>query len=288
MITITQQGASAEPNVLTIPAAIMNIGCNFTKSLEYKLGHRDARHAAADLVLARADELKALAAQPAAPVVPEGYAAPTATHGPLHLTNRKTAEIASTDYNIVGYVLRREDGDAVCISAESAVRWLPQAHYWRLMHEQDGSLFAERAPAPQAEQVAKPTAWLATDLDGRGDVAFTKEEAIRRAGEGCVHLFPLVEPIDLAAAPERAAAPAEQAEGADKRDAERYRHIKADNRKSADNTFCLFLDLNGNLLPVASADMDAEIDAARATHQASAPTGDSATQQHSAQKGGGE
>lgn len=66
----------------------------------------------------------------------------TATHGPLHLTNRKTAQIAATDYNIVGYVLRRTDGDAVCISAESAVRWLPQAHYWRLMHEQDGSLFA--------------------------------------------------------------------------------------------------------------------------------------------------
>lgn len=66
----------------------------------------------------------------------------TATHGPIHLTNRKTAEIAKTDYNIIGYVLRREDGDAVCISAESAVRWLPEAHYWRLMHEQDGSLFA--------------------------------------------------------------------------------------------------------------------------------------------------
>ena len=66
---------------------------------------------------------------------------PTATHGPLDLTNRKTAEIAGRGYNIVGYVLRREDGEEVCISAESAVRWLPQAHYWRLMHEQDGSLF---------------------------------------------------------------------------------------------------------------------------------------------------
>lgn len=38
---------------------------------------------------------------------------------------------------------------------------------------------------------AAPVAWLATDLDGRGDVAFTKEEAKRRAGEGCIHFYPL-------------------------------------------------------------------------------------------------
>ena len=69
----TTQGASAEPNVLTIPIAIMEIPCAVTLShfptrhemAAYKQGHRAARHAAADLVLARADELKALAAQPA-------------------------------------------------------------------------------------------------------------------------------------------------------------------------------------------------------------------------------
>lgn len=80
-MTTTTQGASAEPNVLTIPTAIMELPCTRTMSHfatrhemdAYKEGHRDARHAAADVVLARADELKALAAQPAAPVVPEGY-----------------------------------------------------------------------------------------------------------------------------------------------------------------------------------------------------------------------
>lgn len=60
--------------------------------------------------------------------------------------------------------------------------------------------------------------------------------------------------------PESAPVSTEQA--GDARDAARYRHIKADNHRCADNTFCLFLDLDGNLLPVASADMDAEIDAA--------------------------
>jgi hypothetical protein len=43
-----------------------------------------------------------------------------------------------------------------------------------------------------------PLAWLATDLDGRGDVGFTKEEAKRRAGEGCTEFFPL---YDIAPAP---------------------------------------------------------------------------------------
>ena len=57
-------------DVLTIPTAIMEMPCAVTLShfptrhemAAYKQGHRAARHAAADLVLARADELKALAA----------------------------------------------------------------------------------------------------------------------------------------------------------------------------------------------------------------------------------
>lgn len=60
----------------------------------------------------------------------------TATHGPLHLMNPKTASIVSRGYNIVGYVLRSADEGEVCISAESAVRWIPQADYARLMHDQ--------------------------------------------------------------------------------------------------------------------------------------------------------
>jgi hypothetical protein len=108
-----------------------------------------------DVVAEKLAELRARiwpGAAPAGALV----AMPTATHGPLHLTNRKTVEIAARGYNIVGYVLRSSDEGEVCISAESAVRWLPQAHYWRLMHEQDGSLSAAQtgsaaAPAEQTQ-----------------------------------------------------------------------------------------------------------------------------------------
>jgi hypothetical protein len=51
---------------------------------------------------------------------------------------------------------------------------------------------ASLAPVSAQQGAAEqPTAWLATDLDGRGDVGFTKEEAKRRAGEGCTEFFPL-------------------------------------------------------------------------------------------------
>jgi len=57
------------------------------------------------------------------------------------------------------------------------------------------SIAAADKPEGKAEQQAEPVAWLATDLDGRGDVAFTKEEARRRAGEGCTYFYPLIEPV---------------------------------------------------------------------------------------------
>jgi hypothetical protein len=71
--------------------------------------------------------------------------------------------------------------------------------------------FAE-SPAQEVTQQAAPTAWLATDLDGRGDVAFTKEEAKSRAGEGCTEFFPLygIAPVTQQAAK---AETAELAEG---------------------------------------------------------------------------
>ena len=47
------------------------------------------------------------------------------------------------------------------------------------------------ARATPAQPTEKPLAWLATDLDGHGDVAFTKEEAKRRAGESCTYFYPL-------------------------------------------------------------------------------------------------
>lgn len=48
-----------------------------------------------------------------------------------------------------------------------------------------------RAQLARNEQ-AEPVAWLATDLDGHGDVAFTKEGANLRAGYGCDTLIPLL------------------------------------------------------------------------------------------------
>lgn len=68
--TLTNDQITAGAAVLAIPTAILHLPCNRTMSHfatvhemnSYKEGHRDARHAAADLVLARADELKALAA----------------------------------------------------------------------------------------------------------------------------------------------------------------------------------------------------------------------------------
>lgn len=66
---LAQAGVTAEPaEVLTVPKAIMNIEVDPRQSDEYKRGHRDARHSAADLVLEFADKLAALAQVPAAEV----------------------------------------------------------------------------------------------------------------------------------------------------------------------------------------------------------------------------
>ncbi|MFC5550758.1 hypothetical protein [Massilia aerilata] len=58
---IAARAAHAVPaDVLTVPLAIMNLGVDQRENDEYKRGHRDARHAAADLVLELADNLAAL------------------------------------------------------------------------------------------------------------------------------------------------------------------------------------------------------------------------------------
>jgi hypothetical protein len=56
-----------------------------------------------------------------------------------------------------------------------------------------------QAPEAPAQQVGAPVAWIATDLDGRAGVAFTKEEAKRQAGEGCTEFIPLFDLGDAAA-----------------------------------------------------------------------------------------
>jgi len=66
--TLTNDQITAGAAVMAIPTAIMNLPPVYQEepgddyATGYATGHRDARHAAADLVLARADELKALAA----------------------------------------------------------------------------------------------------------------------------------------------------------------------------------------------------------------------------------
>ena len=65
------------------------------------------------------------------------------------------------------------------------------------------------------QQGGERVAWLATDLDGRGDVAFSQEEAKRRAGDGCTQFFPLY-------AASTTAADAVQ----DEKDAARYRWLR--------------------------------------------------------------
>jgi len=67
-----RENAGTQPaDVLTVPMAIMNIKVDNFQSDEYKRGHRDARHVAADLVLELADKLAAIA-KPAAEQQGEG------------------------------------------------------------------------------------------------------------------------------------------------------------------------------------------------------------------------
>lgn len=90
------------------------------------------RAATPEMKAALAAEMTALAAAMAAQ--PDPY---------RRLTEFKTDDIVKRGYQKVGYVLENAAGD-YCISAQSAVRWLPHRHYWRLMHEQDGSLFSDK------------------------------------------------------------------------------------------------------------------------------------------------
>jgi hypothetical protein len=63
--------------------------------------------------------------------------------------------------------------------------------------KQDGSGFIYLPPAV-SQMDGAAVAWIATDLDGRADVGLTKEEAKRRAGEGCTEFIPLFDLGDAA------------------------------------------------------------------------------------------
>lgn len=75
--------------------------------------------------------------------------------------------------------------------------------------------------AHMLRKMGGPVAWIATDLDGHGDVAWTKEEAKRRAGEYCTEFVPLYDIGDAKLAQARAAG-AER----DGVDAARYRWLR--------------------------------------------------------------
>lgn len=78
----------------------------------------------------------------------------------------KTDELLKRGFKKIGYILARDDSQQFALS-DSSVRWLSQPQYFRLMHEQDGSLFADKkadAPAPSLSlaDVSKPTYWVRT------------------------------------------------------------------------------------------------------------------------------
>lgn len=63
------------------------------------------------------------------------------------LFDRKLADLEQRGYEVIGRILHK-DGEYALF--DSSCRWLDKAKYDRLMHEQDGSLFAEKA-APIVE-----------------------------------------------------------------------------------------------------------------------------------------
>jgi hypothetical protein len=62
------------------------------------------------------------------------------------LFERKLADLQKRGYEVIGRILHKNGEYALF---DSSCRWLTQPQYWRLMHEQDGSLFADRAAPPQ-------------------------------------------------------------------------------------------------------------------------------------------
>jgi hypothetical protein len=94
---------------------------------------------------------------------------------PNTLFDRKLADLQQRGYEVIGRILHK-DGEYALF--DSSCRWLTQPQYWRLMHEQDGSLFAE----PKA---AKPYGWLTGSTHDKGYMEFTTsyERAKRECDE---------------------------------------------------------------------------------------------------------
>lgn len=69
---------------------------------------------------------------------------------PLSLFARKLAYLRQRGHEVIGHILHKDGQYALF---DSSCRWLTQPQYQRLMHEQNGSLFATASPA-QAQTVA--------------------------------------------------------------------------------------------------------------------------------------
>lgn len=76
---------------------------------------------------------------------------------PNTLFDRKLAHLQQRGYEVIGRILHK-DGEYALF--DRSCRWLTQPQYWRLMHEQDGSLFAE-------SKAAEPVIYVRVcDIDG--------------------------------------------------------------------------------------------------------------------------
>jgi hypothetical protein len=72
---------------------------------------------------------------------------------PATLFDRKLVDLEQRGYQVIGRILHKEGQYALF---DSSCRWLTQPQYQRLMHEQDGSLFADKpTSAADSEDAAR-------------------------------------------------------------------------------------------------------------------------------------
>jgi hypothetical protein len=100
---------------------------------------------------------------------------------PAPLFDRKLADLERRGYQVIGRILHK-DGEYALF--DNSCRWLTKPQYQRLMHEQDGSLFAQpAAPAPALSD--KPFCYMSETYE----VALLTEPP--KAGSQYADMFPV-------------------------------------------------------------------------------------------------
>lgn len=129
--------------------------------------------------------------------------ASAAPSDPRPLFDRKLANLEQRGYAVVGRILHK-DGEYALF--DSSCRWLTQPQYWRLMHEQDGSLFAEKPAiaAPVKDHVLREVVNSLRDTA----IKFHNAQQLRERLRGC--LDPLLDQPTIATDSGRDAEPAPQ------------------------------------------------------------------------------